>query len=483
MFARVLPCAWLIFAACYSPTAVAVEFSESGPFDIDFGVQRDLPAGFGSGEFTLEVRFWADNTYPIGPTRPENTLAQCKNWAEEDHEPYSRSDWWFEGNFLLDGHNNNNFEQGSFSLQFYGGGRLRWLFGDGAPDIRQYCWSVGVYPALQTPSLLDGEWHWVSAVRRWNEAGGADLELWIDGALIATEHTSARTDLWTFWKDWNAFYPEEAGWYWGAEKQAAVRKLRQYEDFKGKLSEIRFWSVALSPETLTQRRREHTVDKSESGLVGLYHLPEQFGGEACNASTGEECIAFNYMDYRWSITRLAHGWASWTLIATYCAAGTAALRRRGTMRSSDHVRAVFMFAALAAFIGAVSTLLDLPTLLEQKNRLAAQSLGLYGARQGVQLAGLFIALGIAGWIAFRGQRLYRTFTSEAKWVIGAAGAAASVVLVRWVSWHRTDTILGTGHGEITIGWAVELGAAAVVFLLALRRPGPRTAEIDQGRGI
>ena len=69
---------------------------------------------------------------------------------------------------------------------------------------------------------------------------GADLELWVDGTHVATESSPRRTDMRGFWNDWTNFVVP--GWTWGAEKQAAAGTISQYEDFKGLLDELRFWS-------------------------------------------------------------------------------------------------------------------------------------------------------------------------------------------------------------------------------------------------
>jgi hypothetical protein len=111
---------------CLEAEAVSLAFFQNAAADHDYGRQSVIPAGFGSGEFTLELWIKPDHTLPVGPTT-DGTPAQLFNWTACDNAPYSTGDWWYEGNFLLDGHNNGVFADGTFSLQFYGGGRLRWL--------------------------------------------------------------------------------------------------------------------------------------------------------------------------------------------------------------------------------------------------------------------------------------------------------------------------------------------------------------------
>ncbi len=130
---------------------------------------------------------------------------QLANWSDADPKPYSDSGWWLTGNFLLDGHTRPQgflggaTREGTFSLQFHGGGRLRWMFADGDLDVPGKVWAVQAWPASATPSLLDGRWHHVAAVRRWRAPEGATLELWIDGAKIARTDIPGRVDMRRWW--------------------------------------------------------------------------------------------------------------------------------------------------------------------------------------------------------------------------------------------------------------------------------------------
>lgn len=198
-----------------------------------------------------------DLTYSFTLARPEFEQAEQivrKGAAGRGPAPYSSGSWWFDGNFLLDGHNNNaccGFSDGTFSLQFYGGGRVRWLFGDGMSAGPGGVWSIGAFPATNTPTLLDGEWHQLTLVRRWSGTSDADLELWIDGALVDSETSTVRTDMTFWWDTWPGF-GAQAGWFWGTEKQAAIGVLSQYEDYKGLVDEVRFWSRAKSAAEIAQ---------------------------------------------------------------------------------------------------------------------------------------------------------------------------------------------------------------------------------------
>jgi hypothetical protein len=125
----------------------AVSFRANETRESDYGLQTSLPKSFGAGEFTLDVRVRLDESYPVGRTGPQDSPGQLRNWSSADPAPYSRDDWWFEGNFLLDGHNNSAFWEGTFSIQFCGGGRVRWLFGDDLRSTRMFvrtCAAIGM---------------------------------------------------------------------------------------------------------------------------------------------------------------------------------------------------------------------------------------------------------------------------------------------------------------------------------------------------
>jgi hypothetical protein len=275
-------------------TAQSVRFTVNDPLDSDYGQQIALAPEFGVGEFTLELWIRPDTSFPVGSTRPEGSAAQRTNWTAADVAPYSASDWWYEGNFLLDGHNNANFSAGTFSLQFYGGGRVRWLFGDGDDPGPGGLWSVGAHPAATGPSVLDGNWHQVTLVRRWSGTSDARLEMWIDGVLVDTETSSVRTDMRQWWNAWSGFPAGQEGWFWGAEKQAAIDVLSQYEDYKGLLDEVRLWSRAKTAGEIASDYAR-AVAGTEPGLAGAYSFDEGTGASVCDRLSPARCITFHGM--------------------------------------------------------------------------------------------------------------------------------------------------------------------------------------------
>jgi len=166
--------------------------------------------------------------------------------------------------------------------------------GDGDDPGPGGIWAVGAYPAATGPSLLDGNWHQLTLVRRWSGASDARLEMWIDGTLVDTETSSVRTDMRQWWDAWSTFPAAQAGWFWGAEKQAAIDLLSQYEDYKGLVDEVRFWSRAKSAGEIATGYAQPVVG-SEPGLVGAYSFSEGAGANVCDRLLASRCIALNAM--------------------------------------------------------------------------------------------------------------------------------------------------------------------------------------------
>ena len=245
----------LLLGACGAAHAASLQFVENAPQQFDFVDIPRLPADFGRGEFTFEIWLKPDASHAVGSTWRASKM-QLSNWSDADPKPYADPGWWLSGNFLLDGHTRPRgflggaTREGTFSLQFHGGGRLRWMFADGDLDLPGKVWAVQAWPASSTPSLLDGRWHHVAAVRRWREPEGATLELWIDGAEVARTDIPGRVDMRRWWDDLAHpdDPPELGGWALGAEVMTAWDYVfNQYEDYKGLVDDLRLWNRALAP--------------------------------------------------------------------------------------------------------------------------------------------------------------------------------------------------------------------------------------------
>jgi hypothetical protein len=264
----------------------------------DYILQETLPVGWGDDEWELECWVRLDNSFPVGATT-DDTPGQLTNWAQEDATPLSSSSWWYKGNFLLDGFNNNTIRNGSIGLQVYGAGRIRATIGDGVARTGDVL-PIQAAVTANTPSLLDALWHKLHLCRRRNGSGSL-YELRIDRTLVAS-NTSAvfPTFYTTWWGSWAGFL--EAGFIWGAEKQAAFLNngMTQYEDFKGWIKDIVLREGARSGIEIeaTWNRR---VQPTDPGVVGLYRFSEGSGTTVDNAASGSSTTDLEFVrNVTWS---------------------------------------------------------------------------------------------------------------------------------------------------------------------------------------
>lgn len=260
----------------------SLTFEERSLGTYERAVLSTIPNGFGDGEFTLELFFkcFSDATYTLGTISGNGGSSiplERQLWASNNPSKYATFDWWYHGNFLLDGHNNTSgrLDEGTFSLQI-ASGRPRWTFSDGSADVDALNGDMYAVQSTTTNTVLDNQWHHVHLVRRWSGASDADLELWLDGALQDSITIPNRVNMATsFWDSWTNYPTNEQNWMFGTEKQAALGVLTQWEDFKGQLGQIRFWSRALT--TGECGNAFNTIVGNESGLVEYYDFDEQSG--------------------------------------------------------------------------------------------------------------------------------------------------------------------------------------------------------------
>lgn len=271
----------------------SVSFAESTVGSYDRGVLSTIPDGFGDAEFCLQmmIRCLVNGTYALGDVTGGG-LAQRQLWSNSNPTRYGTSGWWFNGNFLIDGHQNagSNFQNGTFSVQI-AAGRPRWTFGDGAAAGAN-TGSVWGIQSSATNTVLDNAWHDLALVRRWSGGSSADLELWLDGTLQDTQTSSSRTNMATsYWDSWTSYPTGQQNWMLGTEKQAALGVISQWEDFKGEIGEMRFWSNAPTTTYLGTPFRQ--LVGNESGLVGRYRFGEQAGTTAASDLSGGNITLVN----------------------------------------------------------------------------------------------------------------------------------------------------------------------------------------------
>lgn len=242
----------------------------------EYGRISTVPTNFGAGEFALTL--WVKATTGTASSYAFGDAAERTDWSAHNVTPYSASDWWWHGNFLIDGHNNNGsaFYDGTLSCQVTNSGRQRWVFGDGAAAAARTGSLHAVWNS-SAPTLRDGNWHKIGFRRRNDGGTGSILEAWQDGSMIASETSTARTNMYTtYWDDFAAQVAAQRGFFFGAEKQSAVGVLTQYADYKGLISEVAFWDAPSD----VQMQSLTAIVGNETGLLDVIRFTEQTGSTA-----------------------------------------------------------------------------------------------------------------------------------------------------------------------------------------------------------
>jgi hypothetical protein len=262
-----------------APENGSILFVTNGASNYEYGRIAVVPTNFGAAEFGMTL--WGLLTNATASSYNFGDAAERTNWSAHDVEPYSAADAWYHGNFFIDGHNNASsaFHNGTLSLQIVGTGRPRWTFGDGAAaQARTGQLHVSqVYPSSGATNCINSGWHKFGWRRRNDGGTGSILENWLDGVMIASETSTARTNMYTtYWDDFAAQPAAQRGFFFGAEKQAAVGVITQYAAFMGNLAELCFWEA---PSDAVMESLD-PVEDSDTGLLDVIRFTEGSGSTA-----------------------------------------------------------------------------------------------------------------------------------------------------------------------------------------------------------
>jgi hypothetical protein len=281
-------------SAALSSNSVLIDTNTPGAYR--YGRLTTTPSTFGSGEFTIGIWFKATNTSTTAALSDATigTAAQRTSWQSSVLTKYASSSWWYHVNFLLDGHNNNNYHNGTLSLGFMGGGRPVWLFGDGSAAQAR---SGGLHAVTATSSafnVLDGNWHYIEFVRSNTGASSSLLTGRMDGVVFGTETSTARTDMRTYWNSFTGYPTNQNGFFFFAEKQAAINLpgVPQWSNAKGYLGSVRLWSRAIS-DTDAADQYNDIISGTETGLVSWYRFNEGASTFAQNNQATGQAITFS----------------------------------------------------------------------------------------------------------------------------------------------------------------------------------------------
>lgn len=253
-------------------------FNES-PTPDDYLAMPTIPSGFGNGAFTMYVGVRPDGSYPYGITSGADTAAKT-NWSSEDIAPpgnLSDNSYWNPGNFLLDGHNNLNTLNGTFSLNYYGSGRLRWIVGDGVNFIPVQGAITGNVPNV----VAGSNWGLIVCIARMTGVSDTTYELWYGSSLIASVVVNRRVNFYTaFWQLWTGYIADQSRWIWGAEHYSALNPTSDnYPDHKGLVNQIAFFNADHSLSDINGVLL-NGIQGTEPGYIDHWNFNEQSGNVA-----------------------------------------------------------------------------------------------------------------------------------------------------------------------------------------------------------
>jgi len=276
---------------------VTFVFNSAEPSDDDHGRLSTIADLFVS-DFNFSVEMWVkpSDAYPYGTVAGGGNDA-ATNWASEDptptapNDPYGGGSTWQYMNWIIDGNNNTDVVDGTFSCGVYGSGRVRGLIGDGTN-------LVWLQPAVtgDVPSIVDDQWHQIVIGGRESGVNDIDYELWVDGAIQdSVTITNGRTDFdATFWtgNSWATFPASQGNWTFGAEKLSSLNLLDHQPDFKGDYTALTLWDVAPTSVAARYASGPTGIAGTESNLISYYPFDEGTGTTASDDLTNSGDITF-----------------------------------------------------------------------------------------------------------------------------------------------------------------------------------------------
>jgi hypothetical protein len=165
----------------------------------------------------------------------------------------------------------------------------------------------------------------------------------------------------------------------------------------------------------------------------------------------------------------------WATVAAYFACAVLCVR---ACRRTDipRIRWFWISAVVALVLLGINKQLDLQTWFTELGRRAAVAGGWYEQRAIVQQA--FIALvGILGAGALLiASALLRAHLAQVWLALVGGGFLAAFVLIRAMSFHHVDRLLGATFAGLPLNWLLELGGILAVALAALQTSASATIK-------
>jgi hypothetical protein len=162
------------------------------------------------------------------------------------------------------------------------------------------------------------------------------------------------------------------------------------------------------------------------------------------------------------------GWATVAVYALSAALALAVARRAHFPAATlGRERLFWLFAGLLLVFLAVNKQLDLQSLLTAIGRCISQIQGWYEVRRAVQagfVTGLIVLTGVVGGLVFWTLRM--TLRRTGIPLLGLI-LVSCFVLVRAVSFHHMDNLIGSWCGVVRVNWALEIPGPILVAASAL----------------
>lgn len=168
----------------------------------------------------------------------------------------------------------------------------------------------------------------------------------------------------------------------------------------------------------------------------------------------------------------------WLTVAAYLLAGMSCGWAAFAARSDDDGRGGdrhkwIATAVLLAVLG-LNKQLDLQSLATDLGRVLAQHQGWYQERRGVQTLVVLGTLVVSILTALAVFRRFRKFWMDNLLLGTGITLLATFVVVRAISFHHVDVLLGTRVAGMKANWLLELTGIATIWLAAFRERNQRS---------
>lgn len=179
------------------------------------------------------------------------------------------------------------------------------------------------------------------------------------------------------------------------------------------------------------------------------------------------------------------GWLTvWAYLTAAMLSGLAARASLAAKpRDNRPGRDVWVAVCLLMSLLAINKQLDLQSLFTDIGRVISKSEGWYEGRREVQRWFVICTLAGAGVLVVWFTCRFRSFWSRHALLVSGLAFLLTFIVVRAISFHHVDELLGTHLGGVKMNWLLELTGIGIVMLaagrelrsarnLALSRPNP-----------